>query len=513
MSRENALDTGTLPSRKSRSKRRAAPRETLIVCLVFVLFSGVGLAQAPSNDDCANAMPIGVGLLAGQSWSGANNSGDSACDCAAIPGYAPGASLYYSFTAPSTGRLSVDTFGSFAAYGSLTVVAINSGCPADTATELTCNFDSPDTLAVLALDANQTVLIHVRAICSPASTDSFDLNVTFNPNIIDPVNDDCVNAMPVSVGQMSAQSWFGADSSGFTLCGCFILSTSASPGPSLWYSYTAIATGTLTVDTGGSTALYGVDTVLALNSGCPGDLSTQISCDSSLGPNTDAEVSTLMTAGQTVLFQVRWPCAFGNAGFFDLNVEFDFAQPTFDSVCNGDGGNQLGCTACPCGNEAALGTIGGCLNSAGGPAELMGSGFPSLSLPAGDATDLRFALAGAPAATFALLQSGDNVAPVNMMNPCFGADSGVQAVVFDGLRCAVSNTRRHGTRGTDSNGEVGVTNTPWGGEGGPALGLAVSSGFAAGQTRYFQALLRDEPLAVCMRGLNTSQAIAVIFIP
>lgn len=100
------------------------------------------------------------------------------------------------------------------------------------------------------------------------------------------------------------------------------------------------------------------------------------------------------------------------------------------------------------------------------------------------------------------------------MSVCFGLSSGAQAMQFDGLRCAIVNTRRHGGRLSDSNGDVGVTNDPWGGEGGPPVGIAVAgAGFAAGQTRYFQVINRDDPLLSCMRGLNTSQAVEVVFSP
>jgi len=128
--------------------------------------------------------------------------------------------------------------------------------------------------------------------------------------------------------------------------------------------------------------------------------------------------------------------------------------------------------------------------------------------------DLRFGLTGAPPTAFCILNSGDAVAPGNAANPCFGLNSGVPAVAFDGLRCAIMNTRRHGGRAADSNGDVGATNNPWGGEGGPPVGIAVAGGgFVAGQSRYFQVINRDDPMAICLRGLNTSQAIRVVFTP
>ncbi len=190
---------------------------------------------------------------------------------------------------------------------------------------------------------------------------------------------------------------------------------------------------------------------------------------------------------------------------------YAFRTPEFSALCFGDGGVTPGCTSCPCGNDAAPGTLGGCTNSSGGAARLTASGNPSVSLPSMSTNDLRLAISDAPPLGFCLLNSGDAVAPTNAANPCFGLDSGVQSSTLDGLRCAVMNTRRHGGRSADSNGDVGTTNNPWGGEGGPPVGIA--SGFVAGQTRYFQVIHRDAPLQVCARGLNTSNAVELTFFP
>ncbi len=189
-------------------------------------------------------------------------------------------------------------------------------------------------------------------------------------------------------------------------------------------------------------------------------------------------------------------------------------MPDPTDLCTGDGGNQMGCTNCPCANNTAVGSIGGCMNSSGSGTRLIPSGDTSVSLPMGDMTDLRFGASGAPAMAFCILNSGDAVAPSNPVNPCTGMNSGTQALAFDGLRCAITNTRRHGGRSADALGEVGITNNPWGGEGGPPAGIAsAGAGFVAGQTRYFQVINRDDPLVNCMRGLNTSQAVVVTFTP
>ena len=175
------------------------------------------------------------------------------------------------------------------------------------------------------------------------------------------------------------------------------------------------------------------------------------------------------------------------------------------SRCNGDGGDQAGCTDCPCLNNAPAGTVGGCLNSAATSARLVPSGVPSL---AGDT--MRFTVEDALPSTFGVLTSGGAIAPTGVANPCFGSNSGVASANLDGLRCAVQSVQRHGVRVTDA---VGATPVGWGPPDGPAGGLAAQGGFAAGQTRHYQVVYRELPDQVCMSGLNTTQAISVTFEP
>lgn len=178
--------------------------------------------------------------------------------------------------------------------------------------------------------------------------------------------------------------------------------------------------------------------------------------------------------------------------------------------CNGDGGNQMGCTNCPCGNNAPQGTLGGCLNSAGTSARILASGSDSIS-----AGDVRIEMVGAPPFSFSLLFSGAKIAPGNMANPCFGLNSGLQSMLFDGLRCALM-TLRHGGRTVQPDGTVGMTNGGWGPPNGPANGMGgipAQGGFMPGETRHFQAFMRDFSDQVCMRGQNTSQAISITFVP
>ena len=180
----------------------------------------------------------------------------------------------------------------------------------------------------------------------------------------------------------------------------------------------------------------------------------------------------------------------------------------FQSSCFGDGGDQLGCTDCPCGNNVPAGTLSGCANSTGGGAELVATGSDSVS-----SGDLRIEMTGGVPSSFAVLVSGGNIAPGNMMNPCFGLDSGVQALVLDGLRCAVQGTQRHGGRPVDPNGNVGILTNGWGPPSGPPGGLANQGGFTAGVQRHYQIFYRELPGLSCGREQNTTQSVTVNFTP
>ncbi len=176
--------------------------------------------------------------------------------------------------------------------------------------------------------------------------------------------------------------------------------------------------------------------------------------------------------------------------------------------CFGDGGVQAGCTPCPCSNDAPSGTRGGCLHPGGASARLLRSGCARAS-----ADDLRLELRSAAPASFAVLTSGAQRAPANPANPCFGQDSGLQSTSLDGLRCVVSDVRRHGSPATDASGVVGLKTPGWGPPSGPAGGLIQAAGFVVGQTRHWQAIYRVNPGAGCGQGQNTTQATSTTVLP
>ena len=194
----------------------------------------------------------------------------------------------------------------------------------------------------------------------------------------------------------------------------------------------------------------------------------------------------------------------GGGGFMEIFPETMVIKdvPTFSITpyCFGDGGDGMGCTDCPCGNNAPLGSAGGCLNSNMTSAVLAGSGIADVNNDT-----LHFDLTGANVSTFAVLTSADNQLP--QLGAC-PVGSGIQSAVLDGLRCVGGNARRHGARATDA---MGNTTNGWGPPAGPAGGLIAQYGFVAGQTRNFQCFYRELPNQVCSRGQNTSNAVSVTF--
>jgi len=206
----------------------------------------------------------------------------------------------------------------------------------------------------------------------------------------------------------------------------------------------------------------------------------------------------------------------GGTGIVAIDDFSYCANDVGESYCFGDGGDGAGCSDCPCMNNAPGGSVGGCLNSAGTSARIMATGDLSASLPPGISTDLRLTLSGAPTGAFCVMLSGSAVAPQSVANMCTGLNSGAQSLDRDGLRCAVMNLRRHGGRAADGFGSIMDSAGPsrvWGGEAQPGGGLYAQGGFVSGQTRFFQVTFRADPTTVCMRGLNTTQAVGVTFTP
>lgn len=187
---------------------------------------------------------------------------------------------------------------------------------------------------------------------------------------------------------------------------------------------------------------------------------------------------------------------------------FPLTESLIGNLCNGDGGDQMGCTDCPsCNTNATVGTIGGCLNSAGNSGRLISSGTGSLLCH-----DLRFEATGLPASTIMVLQSSTLSSPKNMAHICYSLRSGTAHTMpgFDGLRCIAGPFKRYVTRSADLNGEIGQTNKAWGPPSNPMF-LGERGGAVPGATLYYYGVYRDVDTTNCGTGLNTTQSVEVMF--
>lgn len=359
-----------------------------------------------------------------------------------------------------------------------------------------------------------------------------------------PANDDCANAIPLpstfadTPYDATNATTDGLDAMGFCDYGAFGDEQNYND---IWFTYTPDVGGCTYISTFN---LAGYDTRITVydSVSCPDIPANIIACvDDEEGPTApapfEAGLDVNLQAGVTYTIRLGTFEAGTMASTGTLRIAagpgaMNTTGPNpgapgcvdFPSWCNGDGGDGMGCTDCPCGNNMAPGNVGGCLHSAsamngGLGSRLLAEGDPSVSLPSGSTTDLKLSMENMPPTSTCVMFSGSGIAPQNMANPCFGRGVAVDLMASgakDGLRCAVGGLIRHGNRQSDASGDIKDDSGPsrtWGGVAGPSVGLAAQAGFAAGQTRYFQGTHRDLPGAQCMTALNTSQAVEVTFTP
>lgn len=182
--------------------------------------------------------------------------------------------------------------------------------------------------------------------------------------------------------------------------------------------------------------------------------------------------------------------------FTVIGVEMDLGDQDIRPLCFGDGGDQMGCEDCPCGNNTTIGAGSGCLNSTGMGARMLATGVPSAS------NGFAIGVNGMPANTSAVLVRGLNSLPANPMNPC-PQGSGTGGTVLGGLRCAGGSITRHGLRVSDETGLINGAGDGW------DVADGIFDGVGVGATRTFQVLYRDMPANSCGTGLNTTNGIEI----
>jgi hypothetical protein len=278
----------------------------------------------PANDAFANAI-----ALSGATVSRTSDSNVSATKEAGEPNHAGdpgGASVWYSWTAPTTRTVAIDTMTS----GFDTVLAVYTGNTVSALTSVASNDDNAScgpcltSRLTFVATSGTTYRIAVDGYSGGAvATGRIALHLT-NP----PPNDDFANAIVLTGANVSRS----ADTNVAATKQSGEPNHAGNPGgASVWYAWTAPNTGQVALDTSGSTfdTLLGVYTGGAVNG-----LNTIIANDddTSCAPCLTSRVSFLATGGMTYRIAVDGDADFGH-GFGTVALHL-VAAPANDAFAN-----------------------------------------------------------------------------------------------------------------------------------------------------------------------------------
>jgi hypothetical protein len=274
------------------------------------------LLVPPSNDPCATPAPLLLGL---NPFDTTEATTDGPAHCAPL-----GKDVWYSFTAPSTGALTVSTCvttGGSATFDTMLAVYSGLGCPP--VTPIGCLDDSlgpcgATTTLTVALTGGLSYLVRLGGFGSASGTGV--LSATFSGP---PANDECAGAIDVPCNSTTV-----LDNSVATVPGtdpdpsCSVIGVG-----SMWYTF--MATGAnATIDTIGSAVS---DTILAVYDGSCGSL-VEIGCDDDGAPTALHSLVSLagLTPGNTYIIRVASFSA-SHIGSITLNVACAAGPPPGDS--------------------------------------------------------------------------------------------------------------------------------------------------------------------------------------
>ena len=320
---------------------------------------GYGFANAfgaikqpsPADDDCANATAITTNnynpAIRNPQWANSvANEPQESCEIAAA---GTSSSVYYTFTAPNTGNLSLNTNGSD--YD--TVLSVFNGCgffffgtylqP----TQLACDDDSGtgtnSQIDNLHLIKGQTVKIKVAKFGATPGGGNLDFNAVFTPT--PPDNDNCTNGivLPNTYGSFTdtnldtefatTEACTGTDPCGF-----------GGNSNSVWYNFRPTQDGLIQADTIGTN----YDTVIAIYPFCAISIDgtcfrpSALVCDDDAGGDLNSLITDYpVQAGRIYLMKVS---NYNTPGPGDLNFHFNFypVPAPCDPDVNQDGNADQG---------------------------------------------------------------------------------------------------------------------------------------------------------------------------
>ncbi|MGD0596520.1 MAG: MopE-related protein [Sedimentisphaerales bacterium] len=213
---------------------------TVLLISLLVIFSSAPVTFAiPSNDNCADAAPVGNVTNLPFNTTGATHDGAGSCM------YSP--NIWYCYTATCNGTVTVSLCGS--SYD--TMVAVYNGCSCNLGTPLACNDDycGLQSYVTFSATAGNTYLIEIGGYKSNTGLGVLSISCETLPN------DNCANAEPV--GNVTNLPFDTTTATADGPGGCM-------SSADIWYCYTATCNETVTVSLCGSS----YDTKVAVYNGC-----------------------------------------------------------------------------------------------------------------------------------------------------------------------------------------------------------------------------------------------------
>ncbi len=289
--------------------------------------SSNGIVLGPTNDDFVDATE-----LAGPTDSRTGDTNVGATKEAGEPNHARdpgGASVWYSWTAPATGPVTIETAGS----SFDTTLGTYTGSAVNALSVVAQDDDSgPGSTSHLTFDAQSGATYQIAVDGFNGATGSVDLQVQMG-SLVRPGNDDFTNATELTGSSTSVTGDTNLDATRETGEPQI---TGNTGGASVWYSWAAPATGPVTIDTAGSD----FDTVLGAYTGSAVNALSLVAEDDDGGLGTTSQVTFNAQSGTS--YKIAVDGFNGAAGSLNLQVVGP-APPVSppQNDFNGDGRSDL----------------------------------------------------------------------------------------------------------------------------------------------------------------------------
>jgi len=284
---------------------------------------------AAAHDICSGAMPLADGDYGFDNRCGSTDnlpmpSGCFSSECVN--------DFWFRYTAPITGRLQVAIGTPFPA-----AIVFYPGftCPGNPEEAIACDIGTPGAFLSANVVQGESVLIRVGGSVQPGfGTPIGTGTISIQTVSLPPMNDACETAQGVSPGEVVTGNLALATADGSST------SDLAPGGQDVWFAFTSPGPGVLFASTCGTYAIGGLDTVVSIHSGCPGDTVSEIvssdgidaggcAANAETADPADGQTTIGTEGGFTYFIRVAAtdPALVGT-GDFVLNVVFSLSSDT-----------------------------------------------------------------------------------------------------------------------------------------------------------------------------------------